>query len=782
MPAAEGEDKTEKSNAKRNTMSFETWQIRSAIAAKQEGGAPAKKNKETAKPLARTAGFAAQKHDADTNPLLGRVPEGGVKKDDNFVSADRVWRTGMLSVNDIQQALEAKNATEDIGGSNEKQPPYRRVPGAATGKINTGGAKTETFSTADVRGAFKKEKPGRTAGFTLADARDWRTATATFSGAAVRAANLSKQDKPNYNAFRKQKRARLGIFSMLGTLFYTIGFAAEYHFLQLWRLIRDGLIFITQILIWFFGGIAGWLKSFFIGAANDFKAPFKKFSRKRRQLKRVRARAAKQAAHGYGANTYFGVGVKTSLGFAANIIGVLMPVLAVVVMVLVIQSVINVNYVLAVEVNGEVLGYVSDQSVVEKAKGQLRERIKISKDQEIKDWQVNPKYSITWSDNFTTTQQLANNMLRSSAGEEKDIVEATGLYLNDELFAVTTEGERLRAYLDNILNKQRDTDNEDAVVDFAIPVECEPDNEDLYFASSVESYDELIKKLSSNVSDEVIFTANGEISMNEIAHINGITVDELISRNLFIDYEDEEEAAFIPAEGTELLIKRAQPFLQVQKSVRVQSTEVVPFATEENETADLARNVRNVVQKGEDGLQEVWDDYIYIDGELVSRQRVDSMTVVLTAPVPEIVNVGTYSFANRRPGESTAAYMFPVPDSTYSYRGFSSYHAAQDINAPTGMPIYACQDGVVTTAGWHWSYGWHVVIDHPDGYQTLYAHCSSLNVEAGQAVRQGDYIAAVGSTGTSTGPHCHLEIRKNGRALNPLDFITPPEKYNMWGR
>lgn len=94
-------------------------------------------------------------------------------------------------------------------------------------------------------------------------------------------------------------------------------------------------------------------------------------------------------------------------------------------------------------------------------------------------------------------------------------------------------------------------------------------------------------------------------------------------------------------------------------------------------------------------------------------------------------------------------------------------HKGIDIAAPTGTPIYACGDGTVTRAGWSNGYGNLVVISHGNGVETYYGHCSQLYVTKGQTVSSGSKIAAVGSTGRSTGPHLHLEIRKNGSQINP---------------
>ena len=98
-------------------------------------------------------------------------------------------------------------------------------------------------------------------------------------------------------------------------------------------------------------------------------------------------------------------------------------------------------------------------------------------------------------------------------------------------------------------------------------------------------------------------------------------------------------------------------------------------------------------------------------------------------------------------------------------------HAGIDIGAPQGTSIKAAAGGVVTFAGWSGGYGNCIKIDHGNGVTTVYAHCSQLIASAGQSVSQGDVIAKVGSTGNSTGPHLHLEVRKNGITYNPQNYV-----------
>jgi murein DD-endopeptidase MepM/ murein hydrolase activator NlpD len=118
-----------------------------------------------------------------------------------------------------------------------------------------------------------------------------------------------------------------------------------------------------------------------------------------------------------------------------------------------------------------------------------------------------------------------------------------------------------------------------------------------------------------------------------------------------------------------------------------------------------------------------------------------------------------------------------IKSSDYGYRrnpfgGFSSeFHGGVDFKGPMGDPIYATGDGVVNRCDWYNGYGNAVVIDHESGYQSLFGHLSSVNVVQGQQIKAGDVIGFLGSTGRSTGPHLHYEIRKDGNDISPEPFL-----------
>ncbi len=135
--------------------------------------------------------------------------------------------------------------------------------------------------------------------------------------------------------------------------------------------------------------------------------------------------------------------------------------------------------------------------------------------------------------------------------------------------------------------------------------------------------------------------------------------------------------------------------------------------------------------------------------------------------VPRYVRATAPPPANAPQGSGN--FMWPV--SGYVTQGYWLGHQAIDIGAPTGTPIYASDTGYVAATGWMGGYGNYIVVNHGNGFETLYAHLSQIRVMAGQGVQRAQVIGLVGSTGRSTGPHLHFEIRQGGVKRNPFGFL-----------
>jgi len=142
---------------------------------------------------------------------------------------------------------------------------------------------------------------------------------------------------------------------------------------------------------------------------------------------------------------------------------------------------------------------------------------------------------------------------------------------------------------------------------------------------------------------------------------------------------------------------------------------------------------------------------------------------------------GESAVASAAPTVAAGRFAMPIASfkrlsSLFGYRkhpigGETKMHKGIDLAADRGTRILAADNGVVTFAGWRGGFGYCVIINHNNGYETLYGHCSKLIADVGDNVRTGDLIAEVGSTGASTGNHLHFEVHKNKVAINPLQFF-----------
>ncbi|MDA8441376.1 MAG: M23 family metallopeptidase [Peptococcaceae bacterium] len=179
--------------------------------------------------------------------------------------------------------------------------------------------------------------------------------------------------------------------------------------------------------------------------------------------------------------------------------------------------------------------------------------------------------------------------------------------------------------------------------------------------------------------------------------------------------------------------------------------------------------------------------HIVLEGESlwsIAKQNGISVSALIQANQvtnPDQLNVGQRLYLPDQPINRSKvsllhtgfAFQWPIMGeitSTYGQRR-NDFHTGIDIAADKGKPIAAAAAGTVVFTGWSNGYGQAVKIVHGDGYETLYAHTSKILVSTGQQVGKGQIIADVGSTGNSTGPHLHFEVRLNGKAENPLYYL-----------
>ncbi len=215
-----------------------------------------------------------------------------------------------------------------------------------------------------------------------------------------------------------------------------------------------------------------------------------------------------------------------------------------------------------------------------------------------------------------------------------------------------------------------------------------------------------------------------------------------------------------------------QPLITVNVERTRVETEALPYETVKQENSSLARGDEKIISEGEDGVQEVTYKVREENGVSISAEAISNK--VITPAVDAVMEVGTqYYIASRSDGGGAGTVGWPAAGTVTSQFGWRSrgWHSGIDVAAPVGTTIFAAKGGTVIDTKTESGYGMVVRIDHGDGMVTVYAHCSEFYVSEGDVVDRNTAIAAIGMTGTTTGPHVHFEVRIDGQALNPMDYL-----------
>lgn len=277
----------------------------------------------------------------------------------------------------------------------------------------------------------------------------------------------------------------------------------------------------------------------------------------------------------------------------------------------------------------------------------------------------------------------------------------------------------------------------------------------VYLQESVSSYADVISALSEGGGIHTYTAVEGD-TVQSVIDTTGVNFDSLAQMNPDLLSLDQE----IP-EGTVITTGASSAELIKVKVVRRDTeTVAIPFDTQNSESDQYDFGKVVTVQEGVDGSEEITYETTMIDGAVTDRQAVAYN--VLQAPTPEITVTGTKLKNGMVAKVGSGSFIWPVPGYKYVSRWMGNGHRGADICAAYHTTIIASDSGTVVAAGWHYSYGNYVEIDHGNGYRTLYGHMSEIAVTQGQAVSQGQTIGYVGSTGNSTGNHCHFEMSYNG--------------------
>lgn len=273
---------------------------------------------------------------------------------------------------------------------------------------------------------------------------------------------------------------------------------------------------------------------------------------------------------------------------------------------------------------------------------------------------------------------------------------------------------------------------------------------------------EAVKYLQKGTLEEKVYTVQSGDVFSKIAAKHDLTSAKLTELNKAVDEKS------VLQIGQELIVTDFNPLVNVEVVREKKVTEEVQFENQEQKSDEMFKGDSKVIQEGSNGIKEM----TYLIREQ-NGTRIDSsmkQEVVVKEVKNNIVLKGTKIIPSRGTGQFSWPAVGGYVSSKMGDR-WGSFHRGIDIARPSDYTIKAADNGVVTFAGSDGSYGNKVVVDHNNGYQTVYAHLASINVNIGQSVPVGTNLGIMGATGRSTGIHLHFEIIQNGENINPLSLL-----------
>ena len=403
-----------------------------------------------------------------------------------------------------------------------------------------------------------------------------------------------------------------------------------------------------------------------------------------------------------------------------------------------------------VKVDNTVVGTVATKNEYYEVLDEVKTEVKDMADMEFEtEGAESFQVEIVKRSELTDKNQLAEN-LKST---QEDMVEAVSISVGDTFFAAVSEEHEAYNLIEKYLMSLT-ADKENVTAEFAEPVSVTKGfvpTETVQTPAAV--YETLL------MGKTVTHTVGNEETAESIAAAYLTTAESILATN---DVEEIEA-------GMSLMVYTGEPLFDIKTVEHIGGEEEIPFETVQKEDSSLYEGRTKIEIAGVPGAR-FRDVYITkINGEVVEENVITDE--VIREPVSQVERIGT---KEAPPSVGTGSFAMPTSGKLTSPYGarWGRTHAGIDIGAKTGTPIYAADNGIVTVSEHkNNGYGKIVTIDHGNGFVTNYAHCSELLVNVGDVVAKGDLIAKVGNTGRSTGPHLHFEIRLEGAAQNPMNYV-----------
>ena len=417
-------------------------------------------------------------------------------------------------------------------------------------------------------------------------------------------------------------------------------------------------------------------------------------------------------------------------------------------------------YTLGAEVSydGQSLGVVSSRHAAEKVVAELEDITRQTTGDSA--YAVDTAELAVETGVYPRRELLSHDEFQEELGDALGQVEyAYVLYVDGEKIVATTRPGALEDLLEQLKLSYETADTVNAY--FVEDVEI---RQEYVESSYVMNLGYIAEKLNETKEGEVTYTVTAGDSYYSIAADYDMSMEDLMKLNEGYDPK-------ILRVGDVLTISNAVPYLTVVNVERQRYVQDVAYQVEYTDDASMYQGEYKTTSPGVYGKADITANVTYINGEETEREVVASVT--LSQPVTEQQLRGTKARPTWYP---TGSFSWPcngVLTSRFGYRSLlgSTYHSGIDIGNSYGTSIYASDGGTVTYSGWMSGYGYLIIIDHGNGYQTYYGHNSSLVAAKGEKVHKGQLIARMGSTGRSTGNHCHFGIKLNGTFVNPLNYL-----------
>lgn len=408
--------------------------------------------------------------------------------------------------------------------------------------------------------------------------------------------------------------------------------------------------------------------------------------------------------------------------------------------------------------NNEEIGIVRDRETVDTA---IRKIQKEYKDKYNTDCNVLSSVEIVES-NANDSELVSDSKLYSSLKSKLDIKSAAyGISVNGEIIGVLGTKEEADELISDIKDYFTQNYEKDQILNVSFDENVSVEAVTVGF-DKIDEKEKLLEYIIIGTDEKMSYTVENGDTYWDIAIKYDMTVEELLSAN-----PEANENRLMP--GDELSLVVPKPFINVNIERKLLAEEKIKYDSEIQEVSYMYTDQKTIKKAGVYGVADV--EYIVTEqnGREISREEISRN--VKSEPQSEVVLVGTQT---PPPKVGSGVFINPLPASTVSsaYGSRSGgFHRGLDLAKASGSDIKAADGGTVIYSGWYGTYGYMIEIDHGGGWTTAYAHCSKLYVTKGEKVYQGQVIAAVGSTGYSTGPHLHFEVRKYKVTKNPASYI-----------